>query len=227
MSRQCICFLEKFLISEQFPSQDTVEAVLKTYYNWNRITSPMKGTDTMSLFSFKKPSAEEVPQAEETSLQKSTLGDKAPLYERMVQDLLKESKTSMGFMGKSSIKAAVQILRPNEIPLYAILTNLSMTDPLSAADLNTKSLKDKTNVVLIITDERLLFAGALGKTPLSKALDLTDIVSVDDRDVTSVLHSVLWVETSDTVLAIDGNKQVLTAFCSQLETAIQRAKRRK
>ena len=133
----------------------------------------------------------------------------------------------MGFMGKSSIKAAVQILRPNEIPLYAILTNLSMTDPLSAADLNTKSLKDKTNVVLIITDERLLFAGALGKTPLSKALDLTDIVSVDDRDVTSVLHSVLWVETSDTVLAIDGNKQVLTAFCSQLETAIQRAKRRK
>ena len=215
MSRQCICFLEKFLISEQFPSQDTVEAVLKTYYNWNRITSPMKGT------------AEEVPQAEEISLQKSTLGDKAPLYERMVQDLLKESKTSMGFMGKSSIKAAVQILRPNEIPLYAILTNLSMTDPLSAADLNTKSLKDKTNVVLIITDERLLFAGALGKTPLSKALDLTDIVSVDDRDVTSVLHSVLWVETSDTVLAIDGNKQVLTAFCSQLETAIQRAKRRK
>lgn len=181
----------------------------------------------MGLFSFKKASSEESSPIEEMALPKNELGDKAPLYERMVQDLLKESKTSMGLMGKSSIKAAVQILHPNEIPLYAILTNLTITDPLSVADLNPKSLKDKINVVLIITAERLLFAGALVKTPISRALALTDIISVDDRDVTSVLHSVLWVETADTVLAIDGNKQVLTAFCNQLEAAIQKAKRRK
>ena len=179
----------------------------------------------MGLFS-KKALSSEAPQTNNLTVKEDAASEKEHLYEAMVQNLLKESKTSMGFMGKSSVKAAVQMLLPNELPRYAILTNVSIGDPLSAENFNTRSLKDKTNGVLLLTDERLLFAGALGRAPVSKALDLSKITAVDDSDVTSVVRSVLCVETADTILAIDGNKQVLSAFCYYLETAVKKAKRR-
>ena len=179
----------------------------------------------MGLFSSKKTSLEEFFPKGDRPAEEHALGDKEHLYEVMVQNLLKESKTSMGFMGKSSIKAAVQMLRPNEIPNYAILTNVSIGDPLSAEGFNPRSLKEKTNGVLILTAERLLFAGALGKAPVSQALKLTDITVVDDSDVTSVVRSVLRVESPDTILAVDGNKQVLSEFCSHLKAAMKKAKR--
>ena len=129
-------------------------------------------------------------------------------------------------MGKPSIKAAVQMLLPNELPTYAILTNVSFGDPRSAEPFNAKSIKEKTNGVLLLTDERLLFAGALAKEPVSKALNLTEITTVDDSDVSSVVRSVLQVKTADTLFAIDGNRQVLLAFCYYLENAMKKAKRR-
>jgi len=180
----------------------------------------------MGLFSFKKTQLEESPAVEESTTKTEAAAEKEHLYEVMVQRLLKESKTSMGPMGKSSIKAAVRMLLPNELPIYAILINASLGDPRSAEKFNARSFKEKTNGVLILTADRLLFAGALGKAPVSKVVKLTEITVVDDSDVTSVVRSVLRVETPDTILAIDGNKQVLTAFCDQLETAIQKAKRR-
>lgn len=180
----------------------------------------------MGLFSFKKSQPQESLSTEKVIVKKDTAAETEHLYEVMVQNLLKESKTSMGFMGKSSTKAAVQMLFPKELPRYAILTNVSIGDPLSAEKFDARSFKEKTNGVLILTDERLLFAGALGKAPVSKALNLTEITVVDDSDVTSVVRSVLRVETADTILAIDGNKQTLFAFCYQLETAIKKAKRR-
>ena len=179
----------------------------------------------MGLFS-KKAHSNEPLQTNTLSVKDDAASEKEHLYEVMVQNLLKESKTSMGFMGKSSVKAAVQMLLPNELPRYAILTNVSLGDPLSAESFNARSLKEKTNGVLLLTDERLLFAGALGKAPISKALNLNEITVVDDSDVSSVVRSVLRVETADTILAIDGNRQVLLAFCYYLDTAIKKAKRR-
>ena len=179
----------------------------------------------MGLFS-KKAHSNETPQANKLTVKDDAASGKEHLYEAMVQNLLKESKTSMGFMGKSSVKAAVQMLLPNEIPRYAILTNVSVGDPQSAENFNTRSLKEKTNGVLILSDERLLFAGALGKAPVSKALDLSAITVVDDSDVSSVVRSVLRVETADTILAIDGNRPVLLEFCYYLETAVKKAKRK-
>jgi hypothetical protein len=180
----------------------------------------------MGLFSLKKQIAEAAAKSAAAAPKSNLPPEKESLYEAMVQNLLKESKTSMGFMGKSSVKAAVQMLLPNEIPRYAILTNVSVGDPQSAENFNTRSLKEKTNGVLILSDERLLFAGALGKAPVSKALDLSAITVVDDSDVSSVVRSVLRVETADTILAIDGNRPVLLEFCYYLEAAVKKAKRK-
>lgn len=179
----------------------------------------------MGLFSFKKLHPTEPETPGEVPVSNSIPAEKAHLYERMVQNLLKESKTSMGFMGKSSLQAAVQMLRPNELPVYAILTNVVLGDPRVPEPFGSKGLKDKNNGVLIITADRLLFAAALSAIPVLKALELAEITAVDDSEVTSVIRSVLRVETPDTVLAIDGNKQVLTAFCSQLKASVQKAKR--
>lgn len=180
----------------------------------------------MGLFSFKKTQPKNPERPCKAAIPNEAAAEKEHLYEVMVQKLLKESKTSMGPMGKGSTQAAVQMLLPNELPVYAILTNVSLGDPSTSEIFDAKSLKGKNNGVLIITAERLLFAAALSTTPISKALNLADITVVDDSDVTSVIRSVLRVETPDTILAIDGNKQVLTAFCAQLEASIQKAKRR-
>lgn len=179
----------------------------------------------MGLFSSKGTHLEDPSQSGISAAKSEAAAAKTSTYEAMVQNLIKASKTSMGFMGKSSTKAAAQMLLPNEIPVHAILTNVSLGDPQSGEEFKGKGLKDKTNGVLIITDQRLVFAGALG-TPISKAVALTEIHTVDDSNVESVLHSVLRVETPDTILAIDGNRQVLTTFCIQLNTSIQKAKRR-
>lgn len=178
----------------------------------------------MGLFS-RKTNEKESPKASELIVKDDSAAEKERIYEVMVQNLLKESKTSMGFMGKSSTRAAVRMLLPQELPRYAILTNVSIGDPSSAEGFDARSLKEKTNGVLILTDSRLVFAGALGKAPVSKALQLAEITVVDDSDVTSVVRSVLRVETSDAILAIDGNKQVLSEFCGQLKAAVKKAKR--
>lgn len=177
----------------------------------------------MGLFSFKKAHPEGSPKTEELTV-KNDAAEKEHIYEVMVQNLLKESKTSMGFMGKSSLKAAVRMLLPNELPLYAVLTNVSFGDPTAAEPFDGKSMKEKSNGVLIVTADRLLFAAALG-TPVSKAQKLAEITAVDDSDVTSVLRSVLRVESADTIWAIDGNKQVLSEFCRNLKSAVEKAKR--
>lgn len=179
----------------------------------------------MGLFSLKKQIAEAAAKSAAAAPKSNLPPEKESLYEAMVQNLLKESKTSMGMMGKSSTKAAVQLLYPNEIPRYAILTNVSLGS-LAAGDVFTpKGFKNKTNVVLIITDERLLFAGALG-TPIEKVIPLEEICVIDDSNVTSVIHSVLRVEDAETILAIDGNKQVLSAFCAELKQAVRKRKSR-
>ncbi len=179
----------------------------------------------MGLFSLKKQIAEAAAKSAAAAPKSNLPPEKESLYEAMVQDLLKESKTSMGMMGKSSTKAAVQLLHPNEIPKYAILTNVSLGS-LAAGDVFTpKGFKNKTNVVMIITDERLLFAGALG-TPIEKVIPLEEICVIDDSNVTSVIRSVLRVEDAETILAIDGNKQVLGAFCEELKKAVRKRKSR-
>ena len=162
----------------------------------------------MGLFSFKKQLAEAASKFAGTKLKSNLPPEKESLYEAMVQNLLKESTTSLG---------------PNEIPKYAILTNVSLGS-LSAGDTFTsKGFKNKTNGVLIITDDRLLFAGALG-TPVEKVIPLEEICVIDDSNVTSVILSVLRVEDSETILAIDGNKQVLSAFCAELKKAVRKCK---
>ena len=180
----------------------------------------------MGLFSSRKKQTDiTAPETVEVTAKSELPPEKEQIYEAMVQNLLKESKTSMGFMGKSSTKAAVQMLHLNEIPRYAILTNVSLGSLSSGNDVRSKGFKNKTNGVLIITDERLLFAAALGTTPVSKEMKLEEISVIDDSNVDSVILSVLRVEDSETVMAIDGNKQVLSAFCAVLKQAV--AKRRK
>jgi hypothetical protein len=49
---------------------------------------------------------------------------------------------------------------------------------------------------------------------------------IDDSNVTSVILSVLRVEDAETILAIDGNKQVLGAFCEELKQAVRKRKSR-
>lgn len=179
----------------------------------------------MGLFSSKKKNTDTPPpETAEIAVKSGLSPEKESAYEAMVQDLLRESKTSMGIMGKSSTKAAVQMLLPNERPIYAILTNVSLGETQSAKEFQSKGIKNKSNGVLIITDERLLFAGALG-TPVSKAMDLAEITTIDDSDVSSVIRSVLRVETADTIMAIDGNKQVLSAFYGVLKHAVRKRKR--
>ena len=69
----------------------------------------------MGLFSFKKSQSQESPATEEVIDKNDAAAETEHLYEVMVQNLLKESKTSMGFMGKSSTKAAAQMLFPKEL----------------------------------------------------------------------------------------------------------------
>ena len=116
------------------------------------------------------------------------------------------------------------MLLPDETPIHAILANVTLGDPADMEGFHSKGLKDKTNVVLIITSQRLILAGALG-TPVSKAIALSDIHTIDDSRVDSVLHSVLRVDSSDALLAIDGNKQVLTTFYNRLKAAVRQAKK--
>lgn len=177
----------------------------------------------MGLFS-SKSKRDSLAPTKESSLKSAATSSKETVQENIIQELLRASKTSMGFMGKSSTKAAAEMLLPDETPIHAILANVTLGDPADMEGFHSKGLKDKTNVVLIITNQRLILAGALG-TPVSKAIALSDIHTIDDSRVDSVLHSVLRVDSSDALLAIDGNKQVLTTFYNRLKAAVRQAKK--
>jgi len=177
----------------------------------------------MGWFSSKSKRTDSPAAPRETSLKPTVPPPSGNTQEEIIHELIRASKTSMGFMGKSSTKAAAELLLSDETPVHAILTNVTLGDPAAEEAFNARGFKDKTNVVLIITDQRLVLAGALG-TPVSKAISLADIHTIDNSNVTSVVHSVLRVESSDTILAIDGNKQVLTTFCNRLKAAIRQVK---
>ena len=184
-----------------------------------------KGDKRMGWFSSKSKRTDSPAVPKEASLKPAVPTPGGNAQEEIIHELIRASKTSMGFMGKSSTKAAAELLLSNETPVHAILTNVTLGDPAAKEAFNAKGFKDKTNVVLIITDQRLVLAGALG-TPVSKAIALADIHTIDNSNVTSVVHSVLRGESADTILAIDGNKQVLTTFCDRLKAAVRQAKKK-
>lgn len=145
--------------------------------------------------------------------------------ESEIQQAVKMSGTSMGFLGNKSAKSVAAMVQDGENIIYAINANVALGEPKGKLKVNTMSLKNKINGTLVITDQRLLF-GADGGFSASKTVYLSDIDAIDSSSVGSITGSVLRVQSRSTVFAIDGNKKILSTFQSKLEEAVYMARHR-
>lgn len=94
-----------------------------------------------------------------------------------VLEAIKKSKTPT-LMHKKSIKAAQDMLQPDETVLWAMTVNVC-DHPVP--DLKELSLKDMDSVVLVVTDQRIFTARRLIGISTSAFIPLWEVRSVQER----------------------------------------------
>lgn len=96
-----------------------------------------------------------------------------------VSEAVARSSTSALF-SKGSIKAAQEMLLPNETVLWAQVNNVH-TKPVRG-ELNTQMLtKDVLNGVIVVTDQRVFFVNNVLGQGVSKQIHLSSLQSVDSK----------------------------------------------
>ena len=129
-------------------------------------------------------------------------------------------------MQKGSIKDTDSMIRADETVIAALTANVSLGEPQGTIKVNTMSFKNKMAGVVVITNQRVIFAASSGFKS-SKSIYLTDINAIDDSSVGALIGYVLRIQTNSTALAIDGTKQILAPFRNKLEEAVHNAREAK
>lgn len=145
--------------------------------------------------------------------------------ESAIAAAIKASGTST-VMQKGSIKDAAFMIRTDETVIAALAANVSLGEPQGMIEVNTMSIKNKMAGVVVVTNQRVIFAASSGFKS-SKSIYLTDINAIDDSSVGALFGCVLRIQTTSTVLAIDGIKQTLDPFRNKLEEAAYNAREAK
>lgn len=130
-----------------------------------------------------------------------------------VLEAIKKSKTPT-LMQKKSIKAAQDMLQPGETVLWAMTAN---TYDRPVPDIQTLSMKDMENVVLVVTDQRIYTAKRLVGISTSAFIPLWEIRSVQER-IRSPFFC-LEITGITQYLLVDGNVKTIRL----LHDAIRRA----
>ena len=94
---------------------------------------------------------------------------------------------SSALLAKGSIKDAASMIRSDETVVAAVAANVSLGEPQGKIKVETAKLKDKMPGVVVITNQRVIFAASSG-FKASKAFYLTDINAVDDSSFGAGLY---------------------------------------
>lgn len=96
-----------------------------------------------------------------------------------VSEAVARSNTS-AFLSKGSVKAAQEMLFPNEPVLWAQVSNV-YTKPVRG-ELGTQLLtKDMLNGVVVVTDQRIFFVNRVLGQGISKQIHMSNLQSVDSK----------------------------------------------
>ena len=122
-----------------------------------------------------------------------------------IQEALKLSKSNT-FFHRGSIKAAQEMLLPNEEVLFAMTGNLSIAPVMENLSVNTFSTKDKVTGVLTVTTSRIIFCNSVVGAATSKQINIFNIQSVDDKSNKFGL-STLRISGLTEMFVVDTNAQ--------------------
>ena len=143
-------------------------------------------------------------------------------FENSIIRAIKASGTNT-LMQKGSIKDAAAMLRNDETVIAAISANVALGEPQGAIKVKTASFKDKMAGVVVLTDQRVVFAASSG-FKATRTIYLTDIDAVDDSSVGAIIGTVLRIQSVSTVLAIDGTAAFLVPFRNKVQEAMHAAR---
>lgn len=132
-----------------------------------------------------------------------------------VSEAVARSNTS-AFLSKGSVKAAQEMLFPNEPVLWAQVSNV-YTKPVRG-ELSTQLLtKDMLNGVVVVTDQRIFFVNRVLGQGISKQIHMSNLQSVDSK-----------YDMISGCVRITGITDMIVATCNrtvakQLQAAIEEA----
>lgn len=148
-------------------------------------------------------------------------------FERLqpkIVNLIKESGTGL-FMSteKENIKLAIEMLHSEEKIVAAISANVSFGEPEGALKQSVFNLKNKTSGIVVLTDQRILFASNNGRY-VTKSIYLTDVNAIDDLQSFFSGGTVLRIQSTSTSLAIDGTTKTIPPFRNKIDEAVHSAR---
>ena len=132
-----------------------------------------------------------------------------------IKDVLKQNGCTTAMYG-GSIKAAEKMLLPDETVISA-LTSIVAELPSGHQIHPNTHIKDKESGVVVLTNKRLFFVQSILGQCHSKEILLTDIQSIDQKNVIDIMmSSVLRIQGITISFEMDGKKKQLSAFADKI-----------
>lgn len=132
-----------------------------------------------------------------------------------IKDILKQNGCTTAMYG-GSIKAAEKMLLPDETVISA-LTSIVAELPSGHQIHPNTHIKDKESGVVVLTNKRLFFVQSILGQCHSKEILLTDIQSIDQKNVIDIMmSSVLRIQGITISFEMDGKKKQLSAFAEKI-----------
>lgn len=132
-----------------------------------------------------------------------------------IKDILKQNGCTTAMCG-GSIKAAEKMLLPDETVISA-LTSIVAELPSGHQIHPNTHIKDKESGVVVLTNKRLFFVQSILGQCHSKEILLTDIQSIDQKNVIDIMmSSVLRIQGITISFEMGGKKKQLSAFAEKI-----------
>lgn len=133
-----------------------------------------------------------------------------------IRDILKQNGCATAMYG-GSIKAAEKMLLPDEAVISA-LTSIVAELPSGHQIHPNTHIKDKESGVVVLTNKRLFFVQSILGQCHSKEILLTDIQSIDQKNVIDIMmSSVLRIQGITISIEMDGKRKQLSAFAEKID----------
>lgn len=132
-----------------------------------------------------------------------------------IKDVLKQNGCTTAMYG-GSIKAAEKMLLPDETVISALTSIVAELPSGHQLHPNTH-IKGKESGVVVLTNKRLFFVQSILGQCRSKEILLTDIQSIDQKNVIDIMMSgVLRIQGITISFEMDGKKKQLSAFAEKI-----------
>lgn len=132
-----------------------------------------------------------------------------------IRDILKQNGCATAMYG-GSIKAAEKMLLPDEAVISALTSIVAELPSGNQIHPNTH-IKNKESGVVVLTNKRLFFVQSILGQGHSKEILLTDIQSIDQKNVIDIMmSSILRVQGITISFEMDGKKTQLSAFAEKI-----------